>query len=62
MTPSAKGDKAIHVLKFIAHDGNPVHLITDMVYLQRISCTADTALVTVTQPNLTANLLPIGIV
>lgn len=52
MTTATKGDKAVHVFKFVAHDGNPVHLVAPMMHLQRIGRTAYPALVAVTQPYL----------
>ena len=62
MTTATKGDKAVHVFKFVAHDGNPVHLVAPMMHLQRIGRTAYPALVAVTQPYLPCHLLPTGIV
>lgn len=45
---TAKGDKAVQVVKFIANNGPPIHLIADMMYFQRISGTANPAFVPVT--------------
>ena len=45
---SAKGDEAVQMVKFIAYNGQPVHLIADMMYFQLIGGTTNPALVPVT--------------